>query len=241
VVGLRKIAVLGLILLVCGFPVTLWTAGFRTKVNLNTPTMVSETDQPTGDWNVSALFTTGERLMFVIKDGDGWGWYATDLNPGSLSTYESLYIDVSIIDPTGGKTNFTIVFEKVQSATALVPSLSFFAGNLTSNDGGLIMEPEYVWVANNQSVYYNYAQEGIGGVGGITKYTGIYTAVVDKTWGGSTPPKYLKLYEQGVSTKLPYLFMVPIGVVIMVSGIALSVWTSRQPKHRMKQKNHSSK
>jgi hypothetical protein len=241
-VGLRKTVVLGLILLVCGLPVTLWTAGFRTKVDLNSPTVVAETDQPTGNWAVSALFTTGERLIFVIKDGDGWGWYASEPNPGSPSTFQSLYIDVSIIDPKGGKTNFTIVFEEATSETAVTPLLSFFAGNLTHNDGGLTMEPEDIWVANNQSVYYNYAKEGIGGVGGIVNYDGNYTVVVDKAsfGGSSTPPKYLKLYEQGVSTESPYMFVVPVGVAIMVSGTALSVWAWRQPKRRVKQSARSS-
>lgn len=232
--------VLGLILLVCGLPVTLWTAGLRTKVNLNSPTWVAETDQPTGNWTVSGLFTTGERLIFNIKDGAGWGWYATDPNPGSPSTFESLYIDMSIIDPKGGKTNFMIVFEVAASETAITPLLSFFGGNLTHNDGGLTMEPKYVWAANNQSVYYNYQEEGIGGIGGIVNYDGTYTAVVDKNWT-STPPKYLKLYEQGVSYKSPYLFVVPIGVAIMVSGIALSVWAWRHPKHRIKQEDHGSR
>jgi hypothetical protein len=240
---LGKMVVLGLILLVCGLPATLWAAGVRTKVNLNSPTMVGETDLPTGNWTVSSLYTTGERLIFNMKDGDGWGFWASDLNPGTPSTFQSLYIDVSIIDPKGGKTNFTIVFEEAQSPTAITPLLSFFGGNLTHNDGGLTMEPKYVWAANNQSVYYNYQEEGIGGVGGIVNYNGIYTVVVDKTaFGGSaTPPKYLKLYEQGVSTASPYLFVVPMGVATMASGIALSVWAWRHPKRRMKQRGHGSR
>jgi hypothetical protein len=239
---LRKIVVLGLMFLVCGLPVTLWAADFKTKVNLNAPTVVGETDNPTGNWTVSAPFTAGERLIFNIKDGVGWGWYATDPNPGSSSTFESLYVEMSIIDPMGGKTNFTIVFERTGPETEVTPLLSFFGGNLTHNDGGLTMEAHYIWVADNQSVYYNYLEEGIGGVGGIAKYSGYYTAVVSKNLGTSEPPLYLKLYEQGLSTVSPYLLsVVPIGIAVMVSGVALSVWAWRQPKYRTRQKSHGSR
>lgn len=226
---MRKTMVLGLILLVCGLPVTLWAAGFRTKVNLNSPTVVGETDQPTGDWKVSGFFTSGERLIFDIKEGPHWGMYADESLP-QFST-NILPIDMSIIDPRNETTNFTIFFQVVQSGTALVPPLLFFGGNLTSNDGGLTMEAQNIWVANNQSVFYN-------PIGGIANYNGYYTAVVSKDWGTTEPPMYLKLYEQGVGTASPYLFVVPIGVAIMVSGIALSVWAWRKPKQRIKQKSH---
>jgi hypothetical protein len=236
VMCLRKKMVLGLILLLCGLPVTLWMAGFRTKVSSSIAAVAEADEQQmeTGDWKVSGFFTTGERLIFDIKDGKNWVMEATDPDPSSPTKFDSLQIGMSIIDPKGGKTNFTITFLTVNSPTAVMPSLSFFGGNLTSNDGGLTMEPENIWVANNRSVYYRQ-------IGGIVNYDGTYTAVVDEGSAPSTPPMYLKLEEQAVSTKSPYLSIVPIGVAIMVSGIALLVWSWRRPKYRTKQKGHSSR
>jgi hypothetical protein len=234
--------VLGLILLIFALPVTLWAAGFRTKVNLNTPTVVAETDKPTGDWKVSGFFTAGERLIFTIKEGADWEMYADESEPEFQTNI--LTIPMSIIDPANGTTDFTIVFTILRSPQSLTPPLSFFGGNPTHNDGGLTMEAQYVWAANNESVFYNYVGGGtnLPGIPGIVKYSGYYTAVVNKDWGSREPPSSLKLYEQEVSTVSPYLSSVaPVGVTVMVSGIALSVWGWRQPKYRARQKSHDSR
>jgi hypothetical protein len=240
----KKTIVLGLILLMCAFPVTVWAAEFSKKANLNAPTIVGEIDEPRGDWNVTAWFTAGERLIFDVKDGPDWAMYADESIPEMPSTTLFLPVDVSIIDPMNETTNFTIFFQASETSEAVSPELTFFGGNLTSNDGGLIMEAQYVWVAENQTVFYNYLGDGITGVGGIAKHSGYYTAVVSKDWGTVEPPMYLKLYEQGVGTVSPYLFVVPIGLAAMVSGITLSVWASKQPKQpkqRIKKQSQGSR
>lgn len=91
------------------------------------------------------------------------------------------------------------------------------------------MRKEDILAESNQTIFYN-------GIKGIVKYSGIYRAVVVSS-GLPTTPKYLRLYRLDMSVERPYLFLTPIGGVIVGSGVALSAWGAKKPKHNIKRKN----
>jgi hypothetical protein len=169
-------------------------------------------------------------LNFTIVPGADWGLMSEPKRPGGLFPFDSVSVDVSLTDPNGGKTNFTYVFAQANQE-GLEPTLMAFGATPTSNDGGMTMRKEDILAESNHTIYYN-------GIKGIVKYSGIYRVVVDSA-GLPTGPKYLRLYRLDMSVERPYLFLTPIGGVIVGSGVALSAWGAKKPKHTKKKNEHS--
>ena len=199
----------------------MWAATFRREVILYTRS-VPEKHQA---WEISGNFSAGNRLTFEMTTGEYW--FAEPSYPGSEFTFNALLIDISIIDPNGGKTNLTAVFAEMVGATDLFPKFKFFGAKLMSNDGGLNMEKKNILVEKNGTAYYS-------PIGGIVKYDGIYKVAVNREQ--PSPPNTLKLSKQEIEFEWLYLFVIPIGGTVMGSGITLSAWATRKRKHGIGQK-----
>lgn len=200
----------------------MWAATFRREVILYNYTFPTEHQT----WDISGNFSAGNRLTFEMTTGEYW--FAEPSYPGSEFSFNALLIDISIIDPNGGKTNLTAVFAEMVEETAIFPRFKFFGAKLTSNDGGLSMEKKNILVEKNGTAYYN-------PIGGIVKYDGVYKVAVNREQ--PTPPNTLKLSKQEITFEWPYLFVIPIGGTVMGSGITLSAWATRKRKHRIGPKN----
>lgn len=228
---MKKVLVgLGLICLLVGFLIILWAASYETKVNSST-FLVGETRL---SWEVSSLlsnFTAGNRLIFQITPAREWGfmldpWQGTDFPIQK----DHLSIDISIIDPNGGKTNMTVYFVEAGPAEIYVP-IQFFAATVISNDGGLSMEKEYIIAEKNGTAYYNYNNA----VSGIVNYDGPYKVVIINDYALGTKPLHLELYKQYVEREKPYFFLVPIGGIIIGIGFVLIVIAMRKTRHKVRQ------
>jgi len=218
----KPLVALGLIVLVVGLATTLETGTFHRKVVTYTQTWEGERDKV---WEISGNFTTGDRLNLTITPATDWGTWSEP--PGGDFTYPTVAVDVSIIDPNGGRTNFTFIFASIANPTTINPQLTSFGATPTSNNGGMSMEDENILVSKNQTIYYD-------GIKGIVNYNGIYKAIVIQRF--ADPPRYLKLFRQELAVEMPYLFVVPIGGMVIGSGVALSTWAARKSKHRTRQK-----
>jgi hypothetical protein len=212
----KKLATLGLIILVIGLGVAIWAGTFRKKVVLSTKL---ENDILEGS-RTSGSFDVGNRLNITISPNPTL-WFAEPKN--DEYSFSHLEVDVSITDPKGGKTNFTVIF--AQEPNTL--SLQFFIAKLVSNDGGLIIEEENIKVKANTTIYCSR-------ISGIVAYNGTYSVVV----GPDLPaPHHIYLYKQEIAIESPYLYAVPISMVFIAPGIVLLTKATRKPKRRMTLKN----
>ncbi|MBE0520326.1 hypothetical protein IBX35_04720, partial [Candidatus Bathyarchaeota archaeon] len=127
----RGLLVLGLIIFLIGIVVTPWAALSRKKIVLSTEVV----GEVINEFEVLGNFSKGNRLTLTIARGLYWMAYdRTD-----EFNYWHCPVDVSIVDPKDGKTNFTAIFAQTGSE-----ALGFFTAKLTSNDGGLAIEEENV-------------------------------------------------------------------------------------------------
>lgn len=214
---------LGLVLLIVGFILTLWATTYRSEVILS-----NYTHEKQDEWEISYDFEVGNRLIFEVVPGENWDWYAEPKYFGGPFPFDNLPVTAAIIAPNGVATNITMVWA-VGESTGITRPLIFFGGTPTSQVEGLTMEEKNWMVEGNGSIYYN-------PVGAIVKNNGTYKAVVLEQWLPS-PPRYVRLVKQRIAFELPYLYVTPIGVVVMGIGVILPVWAGRKPKHRVRQIN----
>jgi len=208
----RGLLVLGLIIFVIGIVVTPWAALSRKKIVLSTEVV----GEVINEFEVLGNFSKGNRLTLTIARGHYWMAYdRTD-----EFDFPHLPVDVSIVDPKGGKTNFTGIFTQTGSEALW----GFFTAKLTSNDGGLAIEEENVMTKENKTIY-------CFKISGIVNYNGAYKAVVSRI-GLPTPPALLRLSKQVIEVEYPYLFVIPIGGALIVSGVAVSIWAIKGGKHK---------
>lgn len=217
----KALVAIGLVVLIAGAVFTVWAVSAK-QLSVYTYEPRYETKE---EWEISGNFSAGDRLNFTVIPAENWGLQAyTDPDPnGDFTLGPFLPVDISIVDPAGGKTNFTYIFAAEPGSTITI--LKEYGAKVVSNDGGLTMEEGNVFAQNSNKTFYRV-------VGGIAKYGGIYRAVVAPFFN---PPRYLYLYRQKLTTELPYLSMTPYGGVAFVAGAVVSGWAvRRQPKHRSK-------
>lgn len=150
---------------------------------------------PVGKWEISAQFNKSEKLTVFFS--------TPDLE--NVPAFTRFY--ASIVDPMGGRTNFTIDFSKKPSGL----DVNF---NVTSNDGGLIVD------------------KPIEGIVGVTSYNGLYTVHIYTLFtslyyppDGTLPS--LDLYKVVKKTDYPYRNILPIGIGLILVGVSLSVWAAK--------------
>jgi len=217
----RGFVALGLILVIVGGIVSVWAFNFHVKVVLHNYPW-----SKTNEWETDEIwFNATDRLIFELAPGKYWGLLAERVGE---FPFPVLFVDISIIDPNDGKTNLTLVFAQAETG-----GLQFWGGRVTSNDGGLTMEKESFWAANNKTIYYNYFPViGENAIGGIVNFNGFYKVVVfrDKP----APPARVKLLRQKLAVEHPYRFIVPISGATVVCGVFLSSWGLRSFKKRFR-------
>lgn len=215
----KGLLALSLIIIIIGLAIATWAAGFHRKVVLSLETL----DDALRGWRVSGSFNAGNRLDVTISPNPD-EWFAEPKT--DEYQFPNFEIDVSITDPKGGKTNFTAVYAQVPQG-----ALQFFVAKLVSNDGGLIIEEENIKVKTNTTIYCN-------AISGITTYNGTYKAV-GSFW--MPPPQHMRLFKHEIAVEWPYLYVAPIGVVLIGPGAVLFIEATKKPKHRAKLKNNKNR
>ena len=225
----KSLVAAGLVFMFVGLVTTALAAAFRTEV-----AVTKESWDTTKAWEISGEFREGERLIFHMTPGKFW--FGEPLGPSSGFPFDAaIFIDVSIIDPKGGKTVFTAVYAQVPTEQPQ-PLWEFFAAGLKSNDGGLSMEEDALWWKIDETMYYNYygyPSVMKRGFGGIITYNGTYKVIVNQE--RPTEPAKLELFRQKVSFEQPFSSGIPIGATILSIGIAFGIWGIwgvRKPKYR---------
>jgi hypothetical protein len=206
----------GLAILVVGLVVTIEAAVFRTTVAATRSEWESEKN-----WEITGNLTAGNALNFSLVPDTNWSFYGEKPPPDLPIPYDVIMCDICIVDPNGGKTNFTQIYA-ITDQTGLYPVVKYFGAKLTSNDGGISMRDTAIIGEYNQTIYYV-------GIEGIVKYTGAYKVIVVRLWQPS-PPRHLYLLGKRVDVKMPYLFVVPLGGLVIGFGVVLSTWAAKEPR-----------
>jgi len=253
----KKWIAIGLILVLSGL--------IMIPIGINSTSIgfISDTKSPTytetNSWNISGYFKENRKLTLTITTNNKWGLMAADfwgdlpeefamLNETikGLNMYY-IYLTVNITDPKNGTTMFRVLYvtPKNPSSNTLAPPLRLFSVAVSFNDGGLKFPDELVVKENN----YLYLKEDVGGdVWGITTYSGTYKVSIkeDSTLKVFGPPLKLKLESALVVKESPYYFLVPIGGVVVSTGVVSSLLgtkASKKPRkvYRKGYKNKRSK
>lgn len=122
-----------------------------------------------------------------------------------IANGDTAIVDVEIFDPYDNLTEFRIIFKE-----RLYPNFT-----LRSEANGLIVK--------NPS----------GEVGGVTVYDGEYRVHVVElaaVYYNMSAPHYIRIYEEIVQNEYPQQSYLPIGIISVVSGVILSVWSLRSSK-----------
>lgn len=191
----------------------------REEVDRKTATVLREM----ASWSVCGNFTKGRRLYSYIQPGKDWR--ASDPEPG----VHFLRVEVTIRDPNGGETELKAIFSS--DPTVMEPILQPHAVQLISNNGGLIFEKSNELETIDEVVYYRE-------ISGIVSYDGPYNVTVYPTFGAprNDPPTILGLQSLLTEKLYPYWFVFPIGVGFVVTGVFLSIWARKSPRHKKRLK-----
>jgi len=153
-------------------------------------------ERPYGSWNISALYSESEKLLVSFTRPK------IEFAPDGIAL-----IGVNITDPHRGNTTFEIEF----SGSELVGSAEI---RLLDEGEGLIVEnPEFE-------------------VGGVTVYAGNYTAHVftyAKTlayiYYDDAKLPFMQLFKEDITREYPNRAFLPVGVGLVIAGLALLVWS----------------
>lgn len=124
---------------------------------------------------------------------------------GIVMNGKEAIVDVEVFDPYNDMTKFRITFERQGGASI----------ELKSSEGGLIVE------------------EPIEEVGGLTVYDGLYRAHVDERAVyvyNMGPIPWIKLYNDVGKKEYPNRVFMPVGIVLIIVGVSLSVYSAIEPK-----------
>lgn len=220
----KEWVVFGIILLFIGLIITSATASIQqerinARVELDHKTDSTDLFNNVSDWWIAGNFSRGRRLYLNIQPGRNPEW--TTEPPTLHNLIYPLYVPVTITDPHGGETKLRVIFGSYPSD--LEQHVSFWAVNVTSNDGGLIFEKSNEWQIDGITYY----QE----LRAVVNYDGIFNATVHRALGMWGPPSILSLESLIIEIEYPYWFVIPIGATFMIVGVFLSIWATKFSKH----------
>jgi len=163
------------------------------------------------EWEISGRLNEGDKL-------------SVEFNPPDLDELlvpePTLKLLVEVTDSHEGKTVFEMEFKRG------------FGGNTILNNITVVSKEDGLTVSNPPTE-----------VGGIVPYTGDYLANITtrKSARYSMPreeefwaPSNLRLVKEVVHKEYPYLFVLPIGIMLMVVGGSLSFWGVRSSKRKLR-------
>jgi hypothetical protein len=203
----KAFVVLGIILLFAGVIVTSASAIPTEKSERSTVATA-----PLNEWEISGRLDEGNKL-------------SVEFNPPDLDELLvpeptlKLLVEVTAVSH-GGKTVFEMEFK------------GGFGGNTVLNNVTVVSKEDGLAVSNPPTE-----------VGGIVPYTDDYLANITtrKTARYITPseeefwaPSGLKIVKEVVHKEYPYLFVLPIGIMLMVVGGSLSFWGVRSLERKLR-------
>jgi len=201
----KAFVALGIILLFAGVIVTSASAIPTEKSERSTVATA-----PRNEWEISGRLDEGNKL-------------SVEFNPPNLDELlvpePALKLRVEVTNSHGGKTVFEMEFKRG------------FGGNTVLNNVTVVSKEDGLAVSNPPTE-----------VGGIVPYTDDYLANITtrKTARYITPreeefwaPSNLRLVKEVVHKEYPYLFVLPIGIMLMVVGGSSSFWGVRSSKRKL--------
>jgi hypothetical protein len=183
------------------------------------PTDEEEAAYVANGMKLSANLHEGDIIRLWMTQGGDWksGYFEMDelLWPG----FALLYVGVNITDPRGNYTLFMMTWghgpEDTESKLLYLVDI-----NVTTNQGGI--DP----MAGGEN--YRPPTNSFFSVGGTVMFNGTYTFEAMGIFPGRhDPPASMAIYKHLITTTYPLAYMLPLGIVVTIAGIALAVYSIR--------------
>lgn len=180
---------------------------------------VEVASKPNAD-EVSAYLSVGENVSILLSPGDDWSPTGGLVENGGVY----LTLNVTLVSPDNGKTIFRLYFN-----TSKEPPLS----------------PDLPWPIQLSKVEALYVDEDsievnqpltLDWIGGVIKQNGTFTAKSDRHPFLNTPPRYLAFLRAVTERRYPYSNLLPVGSLLGVTGVVLSLWSLKSGRERKRQK-----
>jgi len=201
----------------------------------------------TNTWNISGYFEKDRRLTLSITPAEKWGLVAGDFMgslpdefakynetiAGMVRTYhiDYIYLFINITDPKNGTTRFCALYFTVNNPNALFPPINPdpFVVAVSSNDGGLKF-PDQLIVDREGNYLY------LDDIWGITTYNGTYKISIweDPELRALGSPLKLELQSARIIEEYPYYSLVPVGGVVVGTGVVSSLLGTKASKKTRK-------
>jgi hypothetical protein len=173
--------------------------------------------QDYGVWEVSANFTTGDKIIARPRYASSWTTGVWDID--DIIPYNHRHIFFYFIDPSGGTTEWNTAWS---SHDLKQGQLALVYINATVFGEGL-----YVTSLAENSTYPTY-------LGGIALLNGTYTFICDKEMEPTPPnvtaPAWMGLSREYPDVRYPNTTLLPIGISIIGVGVVVSVVSARSKK-----------
>jgi len=163
-------------------------------------------------------FEAGDIVVVRLVAGEGWWTLFARAPPGYAHP-----VNMTVVGPTEHETTFMVFFAAMSQ-----PEPDPETGEI----------PLYVYNITyakplSEDLEFREPRE----IGGIVKRAGEYFVRCDRgTYWPRSPPSELVLYKEVHEKEYPYAFLLPVGTVFGVSGVAVSMWGAKGERHKMRTK-----
>ncbi|MEM2522835.1 MAG: hypothetical protein QXW82_06780 [Candidatus Bathyarchaeia archaeon] len=169
---------------------------------------------------VSAYFLIGENVSIVLSPGDDWSPTGGLVEDGGIY----LTLNVTLISPDNGKTIFRFYFNTSKEP----PSSPDLPWPLQlSKVEALCVDEDSIEVRKPLTLEW---------IGGIIRQNGTFTIKSSRHPFLNTPPRYLAFFRAVTERRYLYSNLFPVGSLLSVIGVALSLWGSKSERERKRQK-----
>jgi len=173
----------------------------------------SRIDQKENAQEISGFFNEKEKISVEFWPAEEWRnitlLYEPDI-PGP-----AMFIYINITGPTADATTFEIAL--VRSQLGQNPMIYKIT---VKKVGDLIVETD----ALNQTAE----------IGGVTKVSGNYTALIDFIAPNTVLPQRLELYKGEPYKNYPYTNIFYVGIALIIIGVVLALFSKKMPKRNIR-------
>ncbi|MCD6241791.1 hypothetical protein J7K27_09860 [Candidatus Bathyarchaeota archaeon] len=158
--------------------------------------------------------TAGDKIVVDVIPGINWYQFTHGIpeDPYNPNYYS---INVTVIDPLGGRTLFKIIYVTPKPSSEYTQGILLpWRIELLSNDGRLVVNVDKDGTAPE--------------IGGIAKVSGNYSVTVPNVY--PSPPREIKIMKEIHFYTRPWSYLLPIGLSMTCGGAGLAVFSFKRKK-----------
>jgi len=205
----------GIVLVLIGLLFIAMSMASQSKVEYEEVNYVGRDKDPS--WEVEGYFEKGEYLVVDYRYGFNWTMLPVPAMSNLYPGVDLVLVFFNISGPDGNVSWFGEYLGILKGMLVRMPNGTKFVDEL-SNDGLIVSSP-------------------LDEIGGITKHSGLYKVKIMGVFGEqpflqAEPPAYLSLKKKYIITFQPLGYLLPFGLILIVTGIIISLWGTKGSKRK---------